>query len=117
MIRRLWEHEPPLDEAVRELVVIYGEFLTGRGDGERGAELRARIAELMRTHFSSLWPVRDLVDSVLCQDKFLIPAWQYEGELRPEMSARGAPLPPLLEVEDAIRDVLRERALNREIDD
>lgn len=41
----------------------------------------------------------------------------YEGELRLEMSARGTPLPPRVEVEDAIRSVLRERALNREIDE
>ena len=41
----------------------------------------------------------------------------YGSELRPEMDAQGAPLPPLVEVEGAIRSVLRERALNREIDD
>lgn len=41
----------------------------------------------------------------------------YEGELRPEMTSRGVPLPPLVEVSDAIRAVLRERALNREIED
>ena len=41
----------------------------------------------------------------------------YEDELRAEMSARGAPLPALVEVADAIRGVLRERALNREIEE
>lgn len=41
----------------------------------------------------------------------------YDTELRSEMAARGAPLPPLDEVREAIERVLYERALNREIED
>ncbi|MDA8017054.1 MAG: hypothetical protein MPN21_06345 [Thermoanaerobaculia bacterium] len=41
----------------------------------------------------------------------------YEGEFRSEMAARGTTLPPLVEVTGAIQTVLREQALNREIED
>jgi hypothetical protein len=40
----------------------------------------------------------------------------YDDTLRAEMAARAASLPPLAEVDEAIRNVLRERALNREIE-
>lgn len=39
----------------------------------------------------------------------------YDNELAPEMERRGQPLPPLTDVADAIRRVLRERRLNDEI--
>jgi parvulin-like peptidyl-prolyl isomerase len=40
----------------------------------------------------------------------------YEGELTAEMARRGAPLPPLEQVREAIRALLRERQLDREIE-
>lgn len=40
----------------------------------------------------------------------------HDGPLRSEMTARGEPLPPLAEVRDAIRTLLYERSLTREID-
>lgn len=75
--------EPPLIDAVSELMSIYGAFLTCQCGDDGGAALRERVSELASAAFSPLWPVRDLVDSALCSDKFLLPHWQYEGELRP----------------------------------
>ena len=77
---------------------------------------RAALRLLLRRQLRILAYVEERLGPRVLVTEEQIEAY-YGSELRPEMDAQGAPLPPLVEVEGAIRSVLRERALNREIDD
>jgi len=70
--------EPELLEAYEELLMRYGEFLTGR---KEGTEIQERIDQLNRDTFSRLWPIETWVDSAIDPDKFHLTPWRLDGEL------------------------------------
>lgn len=89
---------------------VLAERLDALGLGTDGlrALLRRQLAVLA-------WVEERLGPRVLVDPEAV--AEYYEEILGPEMERRGDPLPPLAEVRGAIRAVLREEALNREIEE
>ena len=117
-IDRFGFSELPIDQVERQLVAFRDRF--GSAD-----ELAARLAELgldetgLKQLIARQIMVVTYVEERLGPRIFVslddITAY-YDGVLTPEMRATGQPLPPLQEVREQIREVVKQQRLNEEID-
>ena len=110
--------ELPIDEVERQ----FSSFREGFGGGERFVE---RLAELGLDETSLKQVVARQLMVVTYVEERLGPrvfvgiddiTAYYNDVLTPEMAATGQPLPPIEEVREQIRDVLKQQRLNEEID-
>jgi hypothetical protein len=110
--------EVPGEEVERQLAAQRGRFASE-------AEFQARLAAvgldesglraLLATQLMVLAYVEERLGARVFVDLEDIRAY-YEGELAPRLREAGAPVPPLEEVREGIREVLREERLNAELE-
>lgn len=124
--RMLWQHEiarfgfeeAPLAEVDRQLEALRARYPS---DGAWKAELgrlgldEARVRALLAHQLSVLRFVEERLGPRVFVGVDEIRE-HYEGVLVPELRARGDAVPPIEEVREAIRAVLKEERLNREIE-
>ena len=110
--------ELPIDEVERQ----YAAFQDRLGNGDRFAE---RLAELGLDETSLRQLVARQIMVVTYVEERLGPrvfvglddiTAYYDDVLKPEMKAAGQPLPPIQEVREQIRTVVKQQRLNEEID-
>ena len=76
---------------------------------------RDSLRELLRRQLRVLVHVEERIGARIFVDQDEVRAY-YDTTLKDEMDRQGSPLPPFEEVEEGIRALLHERALNREIE-
>lgn len=76
---------------------------------------RDGLRELLRRQLRVLVHVQERIGARIFVDQDEVRAY-YDTTLKDEMDRQGSPLPPFDEVEEGIRNLLHERALNREIE-
>jgi hypothetical protein len=110
--------EVPIDEVERQYAAFRAEFPSDEAFARHLEELGLDETALRRLVARQVMVVT-YVEERLGPRVFVglddITAY-YNDVLAPEMGARGQPLPPIQEVREAIREVLRQERLNREIE-
>jgi hypothetical protein len=116
-ISRFGAEPAPLDQVERQLAALRARFpdeAAWRAELARLAMTEAEVRHLLARQLSILAYVEERLGPRVFVGLEEIRR-HYDGELVPELVRRGAPVPPIEDVREQIRAVLREQALDREI--